>query len=96
LIIVRFLHFSFSGSTTPISDISDRSASGIYLNLDKDELKQQYGEGGKAQADSGTPSSTMSGDSGAFASAGMPGDAADVAGQSAQDVPSGRQRPSAR
>jgi hypothetical protein len=95
-LVVRSGWLFAEDTTFPISAISDRSASGLYLNLSKDELKQQYGEGGKAQADSGTQSSTRPDDTGASASAGMRGDAADVTGQSLQDDPAGRQSSSAK
>jgi hypothetical protein len=94
-LVVRAGWLFAEDTTFPISAISDRSASGIYLNLGKEELKQQYGEGGRAQGGSDTPGRTTPDDTDASASAGMSADVADVTGQSMQDVPAGRQTPMA-
>ncbi|HZS92482.1 MAG TPA: hypothetical protein VFE42_33960 [Chloroflexota bacterium] len=60
-LVVRAGWFFAEDTTFPISAITDRGASGIYLNLSKEELKQQYGEGGKAQGDSGMQGRTAPG-----------------------------------
>src|SRR5262249_27878276 len=60
-LVVRAGWLFAEDTTFPVSAISDRSASGIYLNLGKEELKQQYGEGGKAQGDSSMQGRTTPG-----------------------------------